>query len=33
VIAYVMWASQTGSLKVDHGGSGARGSEHLVTPP
>ncbi len=30
VIAYVMWSSQTGSLKVDHGGGSARTGSAIV---
>jgi anti-sigma factor RsiW len=32
VIAYVMWSSQTGSLKVDHGGRPTPGSSTSIVP-
>ncbi|MBS1123042.1 MAG: putative transrane anti-sigma factor [Deltaproteobacteria bacterium] len=32
VIGYVLWSSQTGSLKVDHGGSARYGSGTSIVP-
>lgn len=33
VIGYVLWSSQTGSLKVDKGGSETKGSSDIVPKP